>query len=123
MAAGKGFRMQTFNERSTKVAVIRKHYAKGGSTDPYVEHPTKPGFLRKFTPTEHARIKGYKKDLISGMSAVKVHQVLGQGVSAQQVKALFRHIGISLVRSCQVISGGGVSVKGSGSSYALKGTG
>lgn len=91
-AAGKGFAMQLVDGESTSVPTIRKSYNKGGSTDPYVRHPSDPELLRKLTPTEHARIKGVPAELISGLSATAAHEVLGQGVAYEPFRALFREL-------------------------------
>ena len=95
--AGKGFAMQVVDEASTKVPVIRRQYSKGGSTDPFVLHPENPNLLRKFTPTEHARIKGIPEELVEGLPATTAHQILGQSVVYDVVKSLFRdHVGRAL---------------------------
>jgi DNA (cytosine-5)-methyltransferase 1 len=75
---------------STSVPTIRKGYNKGGSTDPYVRHPTNPALMRKLTPAEHARIKGVPSLLIEGLAATTAHEVLGQGVAFEPFRALFR---------------------------------
>ena len=94
--AGKGFKMQVVDETSTMVPVIRKNYNKGGSTDPYVQHPENVNLLRKFTPTEHARIKGVPAHLISDMPATTAHEMLGQGIAYLPFKSLFKALGEKL---------------------------
>lgn len=89
-AAGKGFAMQLVDAGTTSVPTIRKGYNKGGSTDPYVRHPTNPALMRKLTPAEHARIKGVPSLLIEGLAATTAHEVLGQGVAFEPFRALFR---------------------------------
>ncbi|WP_454906805.1 DNA cytosine methyltransferase [Variovorax gossypii] len=96
LAAGKGFGMQIVDATSTSVPTIRKHYNKGGSTDPYVQHPENPDLLRKFTPVEHARIKGVPLHLIDGLPATTAHEMLGQGIAYEPLRAMFRLIGRSL---------------------------
>jgi DNA (cytosine-5)-methyltransferase 1 len=91
--AGKGFAMQTVDATSQTVPVIRKHYNKGGSTDPYVRHPNVEGLLRKFTPNEVAKIKGVDPALIEGMSATSAIELLGQSVVVQPFRSLFKQIG------------------------------
>lgn len=93
MADGKGFLMQVVSADSTQVPTIRKHYNKGGSTDPYLQHPRQPELLRKFTPGEHARIKGVPEGLVQHMCATSAHEALGQGVVVAPFKALFRRVG------------------------------
>lgn len=92
LAAGKGFAMQIVDSNSTSVPTIRKSYNKGGSTDPYVRHPSDPELMRKLTPAEHARIKGVPVALIAGLAATTAHEVLGQGVAYEPFRALFREL-------------------------------
>ena len=92
-AAGKGFAMQTVNADSTSVPTIRKGYAKGGSTDPFVQHPTNPDLLRKLTVREHATLKGVNAVLVEGLSESVGHQVLGQGIAYAPFRALFCALG------------------------------
>jgi DNA (cytosine-5)-methyltransferase 1 len=95
--AGKGFAMQIVDEASMKVPVIRKNYNKGGSTDPFVLHPENPNLLRKFTPVEHARIKGIPEHLVEGLPATTAHEILGQSIVYDVVRSLFRdHVGKAL---------------------------
>lgn len=98
-AGGKGFMMQLVNAQSTQVPTIRKQYNKGGSTDPYVQHPEQAGLMRKFTPAEHARIKGVPADLVNGMSATGAHEALGQGIVVAPFRALFRRLGECLLHA------------------------
>lgn len=37
--------------------------------------------MRKLTPTEHARIKGFPLGLVHGLSATTAHEGLGQGIA------------------------------------------
>lgn len=92
-AGGKGFMMQLVDAQSTQVPTIRKQYNKGGSTDPYVRHPEQTHLMRKFTPAEHARIKGVPADLVGGMSVTGAHEALGQGIVVAPFRALFRRLG------------------------------
>lgn len=100
VAAGKGFLMQLVTPDATQVPTIRKHYNKGGSTDPYLQHPRKPGLMRKFTPGEHARIKGVPAELVAGMSATGAHEALGQGIVVAPFKALFARLGECMKQAC-----------------------
>ncbi len=97
-AAGKGFAMQLVDEQSTSVPTIRKSYNKGGSTDPYVRHPLDHELMRKFTPAEHARIKGVPEALIAGLTATTAHEVLGQGIAFEPFRALFQELASSFKR-------------------------
>lgn len=90
--AGKGFAMQVVDQMATSVPTIRKAYNKGGSTDPYVRHPTRPELLRKFLPVEHARIKGVPTHLVEGLAATSAHEVLGQGIAYAPFRALFGEV-------------------------------
>lgn len=91
--AGKGFAMQLVDGDSISVPTIRKSYNKGGSTDPYVCHPSNPSLMRKFTPAEHARIKGVPPELVEGLPATTAHEVLGQGIAYTPFKLLFKELG------------------------------
>ena len=91
--AGKGFAMQLVDGDSISVPTIRKSYNKGGSTDPYVRHPSNPSLMRKFTPSEHARIKGVPTELVEGLPATAAHEVLGQGIAYTPFKLLFKELG------------------------------
>lgn len=97
--AGKGFMMQIVNADSPKIGTIGKDYNKNRSTEPKVQHPDNPEFLRLLSPTEHARIKGFPPELIEGMSVTAAHQLLGQAVDARPVRALFQRIGECVLRS------------------------
>jgi len=95
---GKGFRMQVVTPESTSVPTIRKGYAKGGSTDPYLAHPTDPSLLRKFTGAEHARIKGVPESLVDGMSETMAHELLGQGIVHAPFAQVGEHIGRAILK-------------------------
>ncbi|MES2879203.1 MAG: DNA cytosine methyltransferase [Pseudomonadota bacterium] len=93
---GNSFAMQVVTGEGDSVSVMRKGYAKGGSTDPLLRHPTNPELMRQFTPEEHARIKGVPASLIEGLSNTIAHQVLGQGIVYEPFKAVGAHVGNSL---------------------------
>ncbi|MDO8277261.1 MAG: DNA cytosine methyltransferase [Burkholderiaceae bacterium] len=90
---GSSFSMQVVTPASTSVGVLRKGYAKGGSTDPLLAHPTNPDLLRPFTVAEHARIKQVPVELVEGLGKTDGHILLGQGVVYQPVVELFKRIG------------------------------
>lgn len=92
-AAGNGFARQLLTPASTSVPVLRRSYQKAGTTDPRLVHPTRPGYSRIFSPSEHARIKGISPALVEGLSDKVAHQVLGQSVIAPAFTALGRLIG------------------------------
>lgn len=94
---GNGFSMQVVNALSTSVPVLRKGYAKGGSTDPLVAHPENTELLRPFTVAEHARIKQVPESLVAGLNKTTGHALLGQGVAYAPVVALFKRIGEALL--------------------------
>ena len=94
---GNSFSMQVFTPDSTSCATLRKGYAKGGSTDPLLAHPSNPGLLRQFTVNEHARIKDVPAHLVQGLSKTDGHVLLGQGIAYKPVKALFQRIGEALL--------------------------
>lgn len=96
-AKGNSFAMQVITPESTSCPVLRRGYAKGGSTDPLLAHPTNPDLLRQLTVTEHARIKEVPSSLVQGMSKTDGHALLGQSVAYTPVKALFARIGAALL--------------------------
>lgn len=97
IAAGKGFRMQTYDADAEKIGTVTRGYGKVRSTDPKVKHPTDPQLLRQLTPIEHARIKGVPEEMIAGLSVTAAHEMLGQSILARPFRALADHIGNALV--------------------------
>jgi DNA (cytosine-5)-methyltransferase 1 len=95
---GNGFAMQVVDATSTSVPTLRKGYAKGGSTDVLLQHPSDGDLLRQFTPEEHARIKEVPPALVAGLSATIAHQVLGQGILYPPFRDVGRHVGDALQR-------------------------
>jgi DNA (cytosine-5)-methyltransferase 1 len=93
IAAGKGFRMHIVDENSKRVSTIGKSYQKNRSTETKVSHPSKTGLYRLFTPSEHAKIKGFSPDLVQGLPKTTAHEVLGNGVVAHGFKSLACLIG------------------------------
>ena len=98
LAAGKGFRMQVFDEDSPKLGTLTKGYAKRRSTDPRLRHPSNPELLRQFTPTEHARAKHIPALLVAGASTTLAHEILGQSIVHSAFVAVWRLIGRSLLQ-------------------------
>ncbi len=97
MAAGKGFQMQKVYPEDDHVPVIRKHYNKGGSTDPYVVHPKDPELMRKFTVAEHALCKSIPPHLIGDVGATFGHEVLGQSINYLPFVGVGEMIGTQLL--------------------------
>lgn len=97
-AVGNSFAMQVVTPESTSCPLLRKGYAKSGSTDPLLSHPTNPDLLRPFTVKEHARIKEVPSHLVEGLSKTDGHIVLGQGIAYAPVRALFKRIGQCLMQ-------------------------
>ena len=96
LAKGSGFRQQLLSAESTRVPTLRRGYIKGGSTDPRVQHPSRPGYSRLLTPSEHARIKGIPPTLVAGLSDTVAHQVLGQSVVAPAFVGLGQLLGTAV---------------------------
>ncbi|HHK1717075.1 TPA: DNA cytosine methyltransferase [Pseudomonas aeruginosa] len=88
LKAGKGFVMQVYDEDSQRVGTMRKGYARCGSTDPKLRHPTNPDLLRPFTVGEHARLKQVPEELVEGLSRTVAHEVLGQSVNYEPFRAV-----------------------------------
>jgi DNA (cytosine-5)-methyltransferase 1 len=104
-AKGSSFAMQVVTPASTSCPTLRKGYAKSGSTDPLLAHPTDPNLLRQLTVKEHARIKQVPAHLVEGLSATAGHILLGQGIAYAPVRALFKRIGASLVQWKESLNG------------------
>lgn len=100
-ARGNRFKMQVLDGSETSVPVLRKGYAKGGSSDPYLRHPTNPDLLRKFTAAEHARIKGVPEHLLGDASEYMGHELLGQGIDYDPWVAVGRRIRESIHAACE----------------------
>lgn len=95
-AAGKGFAMQIVTPESNKVGTIGTGYQKNRSTEPKVQHQTKPELLRLLTPGEHAAVKGIPAAIVEGLSATVAHEVLGQSIIGPAFQAVGALIGRSL---------------------------
>jgi DNA (cytosine-5)-methyltransferase 1 len=95
---GNCFAMQVVTPESTSVPTIRAGYAKGGSADPLLAHPTNPDLLRQLTVDEHARAKDVPLHLVTGLNKTDGHKLLGQGVAYRPVRALFERIGQCLMK-------------------------
>ena len=103
-AAGKGFAMSVVTGADTRVGTQGRGYQKNRSTEAKLAHPSKPGYMRLFTPAEHARIKGIPTKLIDGVdSKTKAHEYLGQSVIWGKFRHLGRFIGEALNRSFEAI--------------------
>lgn len=99
-AAGKGFAMQLMKPSDVTVPTLRKGYAKGGSTDPRLLHPTDATRSRLLTAREHARIKGIDPTLLHGASETMGHQLCGQSVDTRPVVAVGRQLAYALKAAC-----------------------
>jgi DNA (cytosine-5)-methyltransferase 1 len=97
-AKGSSFSMQVVTPTGNSVPTLRKGYAKGGSTDPLLQHPTNPDLLRQFTPQEHSKIKRVPSHLVDGLSNQVAHEVLGQGIVYSPFKDVGMHVGNSMNR-------------------------
>lgn len=95
--AGKGFRMQVYSGSESHINTLTKGIAKNRSTDPKIQHPLNPELLRVPTAREHARYKGILVDLIDSIPETMAHELLGQSITTGPFRALFKHIGDSLL--------------------------
>lgn len=112
-AEGNGFRMQFVVPESQTVPTLRKHYYKGGSTDPRLRHPTDPERSRLLTSAEHAQVKGVPSHLVEGMSSTLAHQLLGQGIVYEPFRAVGKRIGERLLSYVAPSEGGAGDGEGS----------
>ena len=94
---GNGFAMQWIEPGATRIPTLRKGYHKGGSTDPRLKHPSRPGLSRLLTAAEHARIKAIPAGLVANLSSTATHQACGQSVDTRPVAAIGRWIGAALL--------------------------
>lgn len=99
--AGKGFRMQTYTPESDKIGTLRAGYAKSGTSDPLVIHPTPElKLFRLLTPVEHSRVKEIRKEFIAGIedNATMAHKILGNGLSGMISESWHYALGVSLLK-------------------------
>ena len=95
-ANNKGFMMQIVDESTTKTPVIGRGYSKIRSTEPKLAHP-RSDLLRQFTVNEHARLKTIPEQLVAGNSKTTAHEILGQSVIYNVLKAIGQGIGDCLL--------------------------
>lgn len=90
--AGKGFRMQIFNEESTYIGTIRAQYTKSGSSDPLIKHPEKDMF-RLINKEEHCRLKSLPESFVEGWPETTAHKFLGNGLDGMTAKSITFELG------------------------------
>ena len=100
-AAGKGFSVPYLTPDATHVPVLRAGYAKSGSCDARLLHPTNPHLSRLLTVPEHARAKQIPLELVRDLTQTAGHQLLGQSILFPPFKAL----GAALARSLAELAG------------------
>lgn len=105
-AVGDRFKMQFVDAGSTSVPTLRRHYNKGGSSDPRLRHPQRPELSRLLTPLEHAGVKGVPPDLIAGLARTTAHELLGQGIAYEPFRAVGERIGQCLVDAAEQLRQG-----------------
>jgi len=87
--AGKGFRMQVFNELSKYIGTLRAQYQKSGSSDPLVAHPdASKKLFRIVNKNEHARCKGIDEALVHNRTEGQAHKILGNGLVGTVAEAI-----------------------------------
>jgi DNA (cytosine-5)-methyltransferase 1 len=94
---GKCFKMQIFDENSTKIATLSKGYAKNRSTDAKIQHPTDPDLLRMLTVSEAAKAMQWPPSIVEGLSKTIAFEVLGQGVQRDPFVAAAKLLGDSIL--------------------------
>lgn len=97
LAEGKSFRMQIFNEDSTKLATITKGYGKNRSTDAKIQHPSNPDLLRMLTVSEAARAMQWPPYVVEGLAKTVAFEMLGQGVQRDPFVAAAKLLGESVL--------------------------
>jgi DNA (cytosine-5)-methyltransferase 1 len=98
IAQGKGFRRQLFTGEEDKISTVTRQYIKRRSTDPFIQHPTKPELSRLLTKYEHAAVKGIPAKLIDDddISSSVAHEALGQSIVFPMFEAVGYAIGTQL---------------------------
>lgn len=94
---GKCFKMQIFDENSTKIATLSKGYAKNRSTDAKIQHPSDPDLLRMLTVSEAAKAMQWPPSIVEGLSKTIAFEVLGQGVQRDPFVAAAKLLGDSIL--------------------------
>jgi DNA (cytosine-5)-methyltransferase 1 len=98
---GSRFHMQYMEPGDAQVPVIRKGYAKGGSTDARLKHPNDPALSRLLTHEEVARVKGVDASLVEGLSRTQAIEVLGQGIVYEPFRAAAQRLGEALLHAAE----------------------
>ncbi|WP_068317909.1 DNA cytosine methyltransferase [Polycladidibacter hongkongensis] len=92
-AAGKGFKTQLLTGSESHCGTIGRGYNKVRSTEPRIQHPTKPEKSRLLTAREHAKVKSVPQRLIADLPETTAHEILGQAVIYPVFVAIAKHLG------------------------------
>ncbi|KZN63308.1 DNA cytosine methyltransferase [Pseudoalteromonas luteoviolacea] len=99
-AEGKGFSRSLHDGSETKLKnIIRRLYSKGGSCDPFVQHPTDEEKSRLFTKLEHARLRDLDESLLLNVNEGCSHEFMGQSGVYSLVEKLAYEIGVMMKRA------------------------
>ncbi|MAD89037.1 MAG: hypothetical protein CMK64_04990 [Pseudoalteromonas sp.] len=100
LAEGKGFSRSLHDGSETILKnIIRRSYAKCGSCDPYLQHPTDENKSRIFTKLEHARLRDLDESLLLNVSETCSHELMGQSGVYTLVEKLAYEIGIMMKKA------------------------
>lgn len=95
-AAGHNLQTPVYTGSETQTRTLVKGYGDGTkSWQPFVRHPTDPTLMRKFTKSEHARLKGVPTHTVATLPENLAHQVMGQGV----IWPIFKSLGLAIARA------------------------
>ena len=96
---GNGFGRSIVDGSEGKCKVLREGYAKGGSNETFVQHPTNPSLSRLFTDQEHSLMKKIPLYLTQGEVETVRHRALGQSVIYTAFEAVAFFLGAFFKRN------------------------
>lgn len=96
--AGKGFKRQFIDQKSTSVGTTGKGYFKARSTEAFWKRSD--GLQRLMTVAEHAAVKLIPFKLVEGLAPSTAHEGLGQSVLLPHVTSLMDRVCLG-IRSLQ----------------------
>jgi DNA (cytosine-5)-methyltransferase 1 len=97
-ARGTNFRIAIVDPTAESVPTIGAGYSRSRGCEPLLEHPTRAGYRRLFTPLEHSRVKGIPEHLIAGLTEPQQHTALGNAITYNA----FLHVGKTIGRAMQI---------------------
>ena len=90
---GDGYRIRAYSYSSDSICTVTKGHWKVRISDPFIEHPTKPAYMRKLTTREQARVKSIPDQLAEGFFSIATQEIFGQSVCYGKFLSLSAHLG------------------------------